>query len=189
MAHLEDSHDVLNSVDPDENFFNSFFDSLDQPRQSEYISLERYSTTQTDFPHITIINYNIRSFRANGDEFKAMLQSLDAHPEIIIPTETWLNEDESALYSIEGYNAYHTTRVDSRGGGVSIFCLREYVCHQLPTLSICTNTIESCVVRISLLDHDLYIFAIYRPHSDSIDNFVEQIDGMLHDDALRSKKL
>ena len=66
---------------------------------------ESFSNNHSDLK--VIINVNIRSFNKNGDELLVLLQQLGVNFEIIILTETWLNE-ELAWLDIPGYVAYHS---------------------------------------------------------------------------------
>lgn len=61
--------------------------------------------------------------------------------------------------------------------------------NMLPTLPVCTDTNESCVIQVSFSERDLHILVIYRPTQIScIDVSVEQITFTLHDDVLHGKK-
>ena len=60
---------------------------------------------------------------------------------------------------------------------------------KISDLSICTLTIETCVAEIKLNSEIFILFAIYRPHSDSIDNFPRQLSLMLHSPLLYRKSV
>lgn len=100
--------DIFHTIDPDENFFNSIFNSLDQPRQSNYYTVDRYNANCRGLASITVLNYNIRSFNSNGDTFIALLDSFSSRPDVLILTETWLDANSAVTCSIEGYEAFHT---------------------------------------------------------------------------------
>ena len=51
---------------------------------------------------------------------------------------------------------------------------------------LCSETIESCVVKVSCEDYSAVIVGIYSPHSDSIDNFTDSIINLLNDGKLRN---
>ena len=72
-----------------------------------------------------IMNFNIRSFNSNIDEFSVFLSKLFRLPDFIILTETWNSDDRSA--DIPGFQSHHCNRPsDKRGGGVSIFINAEF---------------------------------------------------------------
>ena len=52
---------------------------------------------------------------------------------------------------------------------------------------MCNDTIESCVVQIEYCGDRYIILAVYRPHTDSIENFNKTLYDMLHTDVLRGK--
>ena len=86
--------DTFRQINPDQNYFNSFFESLEQPKQSNYFSTHQYNQTfkSKSSEQLTIINANVRSFHANGEKLVAVLSSLDTSPDVLILTETWLGK-------------------------------------------------------------------------------------------------
>ena len=63
-----------------------------------------------------IINFNIRSFNSNIENFAFLVDELVRRPDVIILTETWNSDDKSA--EIDGYRSFHCNRsIDKRGGG------------------------------------------------------------------------
>lgn len=183
-------HHLLHSIDPDNNFFNSIFGSFGQSRQSAYYTVDQYNSCFDSLHnYLTILNFNIRSFGANGDSFLGLLHSLNNLPQIIILTETWLDDENKKYCNIDGYSCFHSVRNRSRGGGVSVFCSGSAVVDSVDRLSVCSNSIETCVVRLKFDINEIFIVAIYRPHADTIDNFVEQLNTLLQDDILVGKNV
>ena len=43
--------------------------------------------------------------------------AINENCDLLVLAETWLNESETQLYELQGYNAVHLCRID-RGGGV-----------------------------------------------------------------------
>ena len=77
----------------------------------------RYSMSKDK---LFIINFNIRSFNSNFDQFAVFLDELERAPDLIILTETWNSDDKNA--KINGFKSFHCNRsFDMRGGGVSIY--------------------------------------------------------------------
>ena len=142
----------------------------------EYINLLVNNSQNYNFQ---LLNFNIRSFHSNGDTFSVLLNSLKTLPKVIVLTETWNYENNYEMCSLENYQGYHSYRNVNRGGGVSIFCLNEFHCEKLLSLTLCNETIESCAVRISFSKYYIIILAIYRPHSDTINNFTEILTEIL----------
>jgi hypothetical protein len=175
-------------VDPDDNFFNDIHQSFGTLAQSEYYTIERYNTAFSNiFPCISVVNNNICSFNAHSDSFVLMLNSLIKAPEIITLTETWLLDSNKDCAVIAGYNAYHTIRPTGRGGGVSVFVDERYSAVMIGELSVCDDTIESCVVRVTCDGEEYFIVALYRPHSDTIENFNARTVNVINHDLVKIK--
>ena len=133
---VSNEFDVMQSlyeIDPDANFINDVFPSLNSFTQSNYTSVEEFNGIISNTkPILSFISYNVRSFNANCDEYFCMYHSEDNYPDIMIFTETWLTENTAV--NIPGYEAFHVVRKGSgRGGGVSVFVrstldsCREYI--------------------------------------------------------------
>ena len=142
------------------------FDSVDQFLQSQNHYLN-------DTNKLTIIGQNIRSLNRNLDNFLTLFPS-DRMPDILVFSETW--HDPNIPVSIPGY---HTVR-QGRAGGVSIFVKNCISSSQVMQLSYANETIEICSVEITNLSAKCTIFGIYRPHSDSIENFSFALENIIN---------
>ena len=76
------NYNSLNDVDPDDNYFDF---SLSTSNQCKYISLDAYTGILGN--HVSIINFNIRSFRKNIDSFMGGFSDKN-YPDILNLTET-----------------------------------------------------------------------------------------------------
>ena len=101
-------------------------------------------------------------------------------------TETWNTESNVDLCFLENYQVQHTYWNNLRGGGVSIFCLNGFNHEKISCLSICNDTVESCALKIKFNNSYLVILGIYRPHSDTIENFTEVLYNFLHNSIIRN---
>ena len=110
---------IFTSIDPDNNHFKSLnYDC----NSCKYFSIDEFhNNVKTENDELSIFNFNIRSFFKNFDELSIILSHFDVSFDIIILTETWLNENTAQLCNINGYKSYHTYRTSREGGGVSIF--------------------------------------------------------------------
>ena len=160
------------------DFYNENDDGI-----CKYITVKQYVDNLTN-SDVAIINYNIRSANSkNLDSFShAFLYS--KRPNVLVLTETWCSNDSTPI--IPGYYGYHVTR-DGRSGGVSVFIDENYVSNCVQNLSFCNSTIEVCTVDISVNDLNFTIIAIYRPHSDSIQNFCDFFSVFLNNSYFRNK--
>ena len=184
-----DDNILYRSIDPDVNYFNEIFQSLQVSQQSNYFTVDQLDSTLSSASFFTIFNYNIRSFNCNGDSFVSLLESFTKLPDVVVLTETWLCDNNKDICNMEGYSSYHTIRLGRRSGGVSVFCRSALRSEKVVELSISSETIESSAVEL-VVDGEIYvILAIYRPHSDSVENFTSVLLGLLNRDSVRNRKV
>ena len=177
----------LRDIDPDDNFFNDVYQGLAEREISQYYTVERYNEAFGDTQsYLSCMSFNISSFKKNIDVFTSMIEALSVKQDIIVLTETWSDGDTEELYALEGYNGFHCSR-QGRSGGVSVYCADNLVANRLEELSVTNIIIESCAVEILREGDSFFIFAIYKPHSCSVNEFSVELDRMLHSVALRGK--
>ena len=176
---------LVDDHDPDLHYFNF----LSEPNQSRYLSVSEYNQQNSNSSgKITIFNINIRSYFRNIEDAIAFLSSLSYFPDIIIFTETWLNEIDVEFANLEGYNGFHTLR-DGRSGGVSVFCSKSLNCIKLDEFSYSDEIIESCCVQVGKGSELFHIFGVYRPVSGSVSTFNDVLDNLLNKPGLTGKKI
>ena len=173
-------------IDPDDQVFNGLFPGIGENSMCNYYSLEKFNLITIDpLFNLSLFNFNIRSFAANGTTFEALLHSFSIRPKFIVLTETWNSPTTYELCHLESFTAIHTYRDNMRGGGVSIFCDDGFRLEKMEDLSLCNATIETCVGRVFFGDEYLVICGVYRPHTDSIENFTSVLEGLLNTDIVR----
>ena len=173
--------EINEQIDPQHNYFDSFESSLG----SEYISVDEFNAScRDDRVGINIISYNIRSYSANHESLFSMFHSPDSYPEILSLCETWFRKGSER--DINGYNAYHVTRENNiRSGGVSVYVRDNFNSRKVEELSMVSETIEICTVEVLHGGLLKYILSIYRPHSDSVESFIDVLDTILNNNILR----
>ena len=135
------------------------------------MSIYDYNKLTENSNYLTFMSYNIRSFNANSDTFFSMFNSVKNFPIVLNLVETWFYE--SSTEEIPGYNSFHTVRQDGRLGGSSIYVKNNLNAKSVPNLCFCNEDIEICGVEICISNSIVFILGIYRPHSGSIQNFIE----------------
>ena len=182
--------DPFDFIDPDTNFFNVMFSDMGTLDHSRYYNIEQCNSALSRLQRkFLVINQNIRSINKNGDKLIAMLNTLYKQPDAIVLTETWHNKDKDLHSFLEGWKAFHTVRHnDGRGGGVSVYVDESRSATELSHLCVSTPTIETCVVALND-GVDLILFAVYRPHSDTIENFNDRLQEMLQDPAISRRNI
>ena len=182
---------LLDNVDPDNNFMNSYIHSLNQ-NQSQYCTVDDYNDQYSlNSSQLTIFHSNICSFHANIDELSATLSAMAKKPDIIVLTETWLNKCSCAGADIEGYDSFHTFRdsESGRGGGVSVFLNSKLASVHITNLSISSSSVETAVVTVTCNLFEFVVLAVYRPHSGTVDSFIGDLGRIICDEALQSRKV
>ena len=67
-----------------------------------------YKSIKSESNHgFSIFHVNVRSFVHNFDDIIMLLDSIEIKLNIIVISETWLQEYNKDLYQIESYNACH----------------------------------------------------------------------------------
>ena len=178
---MTDSNDNFDeNINPDSNYhlFTQNTNSI-----CRYMSINEYNASLNFNNYFSILSYNIRSFDKNFDSFSCGL-SPQSMPDILCLSETWFSRNITS--EIPGYSGYHVTR-DGRSGGISLFTKKKFDSRFLRDLSYSSPTIEVCTVEISIQQSVFVIIGIYRPHSDSINNFNFHLDSFLNNSLLRNK--
>ena len=175
----------LNDLDPDENIFN------EHDYTSNYYTISEFNTEFEDLSegNYLLLNANIRSFKTNGEHFKNFLVSLKLSPSFIILSETWNTQNNLDLCNLETYKGFHTHRSNMQSGGISVFTKNELVAKKIDSMSICNDLIETCTVQVDLDEGYIIIMGIYRPHSGTILEFTEQLDGMCDPPIVQNSKI
>ena len=156
-----------------------FVSNLNDSKTTSYVNLHDYIKLSNDsIKDIVFFNYNIRSYNANSNSFHALFESDIHYPHILTLTETWFTEDYSE--GINGYDAYHTVRHSGRSGGISIYVKSYIKSKNLPNLSFANIDIEVCTVELDFVGTTVFVIGIYRPHSGTINGFIDSLNFILN---------
>ena len=175
------------SIDPDDQIFDNLFLGSETDSICNYYSVENFNSLNfsTD-ANFLLFNCNLRSFNANGSSFDALFGTFSNKPNAIVCTETWNSPSTYEMCKFRGYDGFHTFRENSRGGGVSVFCESGYQIQKVDELSVCNLTIETCVCRITTENGYVVIFGVYRPHTDTIENFCSILESFLNNAIIKN---
>ena len=145
------------------------------------------------FNHVNklfVMNFNIRSFNKNFDEFSTYISQLKFLPDVIIITETWFTGVNFG--KISGYKGFHCTRSMERiGGGVSV-----YVSNSMTAKTVmldCESLPDIEYIRLKVL-HPNYgsieVLAVYRPpNATFLQSFFTKIDELLNNISTSEKQI
>lgn len=97
------------------------------------------------------------------DNFSLFLDELQCNIDIIVLTETWINDENEKYYKIPGFNKVNSSRVDSRGGGLMIFFHSRY---EIDVIDVDNSRFSFQFIHIRIkLSHaeHLHVRAVYYP--------------------------
>lgn len=173
--------DQLGEIDPDINLLNEVV-----PLETcKYYTVEDLNDLEIISESCKFLNYNVRSFHANGDKLISMLNNLKFDFDCIVLSETWNTANNIDLCNIHGYESFHTFRPEghiySMSGGISVFCKNSSIRQPAKneTLSICNANIETSVVDVLYGRVKLTIVAVYRPPQGCKLEFIRELDHIL----------
>ena len=109
---LDNSSYVYEDIDLDENFLNS---QKSEARYYTAIQLKHLFKKTNEF---SILHVNCRSLNANFCSIVDLTKELDTAFDISAVTETWLNESNSDIFQMCGFEFCHQPRKGRRDVGV-----------------------------------------------------------------------
>ena len=106
-----------------------------------------------------VLQWNARSLRANGQEFKGFLQGLVVAPEVICVVETWWRVGDFEL-QIEGYDCVRRDREGTTGGGCATYVRRSGVSYRVLEVGV---ALEVVVVEVWIGGVSVCVVNFYHP--------------------------
>ena len=97
------------------------FDRSKLCNSCEYYNENEFRVKFENIQGFSIIHFNCRSARNNFEKIESYLTNLDYLFDVIVLTETWLDDEEFKNYSFNGYDGYHCARKKKKRGGVAIY--------------------------------------------------------------------
>ena len=122
-----------------------------------------------DKNYLPIVNCNLRSFKRNFATLSSAFYNCNL-PSVLCLTETRFSSQ--SMTNISGYNAFHTIRDgETPAGGISLIIKDIIKPRIINSLSYSNTTIEICTAEFTFGTQNVVVLGIYRPHSNTIDNF------------------
>lgn len=121
-----------------------------------------------------VIHVNIRSMRANFDNFISQYSKCIFDFSVIIMSEIWIYSEESKYYKIQGFNPFFCCRNDNRSGGLAVFVNNSFDFVEIykPMLTSESLTIHDAGLNICLV-------CVYRSHNFTINEFNSEFFPLL----------
>ena len=159
---LDNLQSNFEDLDPDLNYFNQLYRSIDGEYHSNYCTVDQliYNSSDHIDTNIFVLNVNVRSYSKNGHYLEVLISSLNRPIDVIIVTETWFDKDMAGCEILDGYIGYHCVREGRRGGGVSVFLRSSLAEFIVDCCCSCTETIEYCCIKIKLSSETISIMGI-----------------------------
>ena len=111
---------------------------------------------------LLLLNFNVRSIGSNFDIFNCFTNLLNKKFDILSFSDSWLNDNNEILYTIEGYDAFHNVRCDGRrGGGLSVYIPNVFRSKVIHPCTISLPTIEILFIETVKENYRLLIISIY----------------------------
>ena len=131
--------------------------------------------------HTTVV-WNSRSLLNKIEEIDRI--SIEASPELIGITESWLSDQiDNDQICVDGYNIHrqHRDRPDkTRGGGLVWYAKTGLNIQSVLGVNNCTNNMESLWVKLVLTQMRLiYYGLIYRPPDCNVNEFLNSLDDII----------
>ena len=143
------------------------------------VAVQRSSASGAIFP--SILYGNVRSLARKFGHLEALIATTKA--DICALTETWLHDWSADTLTLDGFQAFHVTRDNTRGGGVAILISRTYMTTEvrrsidsdieLLHVKICKPV--GCRSRV----FTLHFVCFYRPPSGVEQNAIDSLCNVL----------
>jgi hypothetical protein len=128
---------------------------------------------------------NVRGLRKNWNTLIATLHQILHRIHILILIETNITEYEIDLYRISEYNSIHYCRESRTGGGILIFVKNHINVKVIPHNF---TVAESVIVQLNCCDVTQTIAVVYRPPSNNIRIFNQQLEEWLNTPNIKNNK-
>ena len=162
---------------------NETYSNTTTIKSSKYIfglSDIKYTTSRKN---CTFLNFNIRSIRQNFHKFCGCLSNSSIRIDIIILTETWLNNEANIKdFAIDGY---HTPMVQNRdnknGGGVLVYLSERFEKFHIRKDLCFKDEFNHCLtIEYTINNQKNFVTACYRsPADNKIDVFIGKLEAVL----------
>ncbi len=131
--------DIGNDIDLENNSF------LNINNDCHYYADEQYNSTFTTENKISIIHFNSRSMYANFHNIKDYLKQFTQPFNIILISETWINNERGMDFGLEGYELLYMNRWNKNGGGVAIYVDMSYSFKVIENMSTAIDNVLECL--------------------------------------------
>ena len=146
----------------------------------DYIDHDQLQEMKPCKSSLIILQLNCRGIKSKSDKIEELLAHLK-QPDIVILSETWLQEGEEIYVDIKGYNYEGISREHKMGGGVGILVKDRLIYKTRPDLNKnCQhNSYEHFFIELKGSSYNVIIGSLYRPPNTDIDKFLAEYNDTL----------
>ncbi|XP_065643028.1 uncharacterized protein LOC136074619 [Hydra vulgaris] len=147
---------TFDKYDLDKNFIDNFsLMNMEKPYMFPD-EINKYLKDVKPYESLSLVHLNIRSAKANFENFKIFLEESNFIFNIICLGETWLTDDEfneNTLFKLNNHEGVHLQRKSKkRGGGVVIY-IKNSLRYKLRN-DLCTSDYDREFVSIEIINND-----------------------------------
>lgn len=126
----------------------------------------------------TLVHVNIRSIRKHWDQFRIIVDNIQDVVDAFVLTEINISSDEVGQFGLNGFNNFFFTRHQCRGGGIGVYIRDMWA---VAAINVSFMHAESVVLTIQQADYSLNLLSIYRPPSNSVVSFLDELHDVLNE--------
>lgn len=123
-----------------------------------------------------VVHVNIRSIRKYWDLFNVLIKDLLVNADAFVLTETNVSADWWNQFNLDGYNSFWFSRSQTGGGGIVVFVKEKWL---VLKHEICFSHAETIALSIESAHFDCFLLACYRPPSQSVRCFLDELKKAL----------
>ena len=88
---------------------------------TEELFKKKIAKSKEETANFFMIHFNCRSLPSNYNKLKDSITTLDLHFDVTALSETWLIDNDSDTFNIDGYKMFTCSGTNKNGGGVALY--------------------------------------------------------------------
>lgn len=109
------------------------------------------------------------------------MNTLKSKFKVIALSETWIDKDRGIDFCIDGYELYHSSRRNKKGGGVALFVNSDLNCRPVECMTLVIDDLFECVtVEVDMeKKRNIIVTCVYRTLGSKVETFNESLEDLL----------
>ena len=158
---------------------------------SNYVSIQDLSSTDTNHTDLSFLHMNIRSLSCHFDELQTLLVNLKVPFDVVAVSETWDSFKRPLKVNVEipGYT-FFSTRSQSQNGGVGLYIKSSLAPIPRSDLASDSDDFETVWTEVeNPKDKNILICCAYRHPNSDPETFNEYIQNILANPTITNKNV